>query len=101
MFVRGSGRSKLERELRDRCCDSDDNIMDAAVAEDGVVMLEIDLAFRKAVTPRSDRWDNIIVLRVVGLCGVKVEWVLLKIDEDQAQFLIVFVIGWCRNAAVS
>jgi len=63
MFVRGSGKSKLERELNDRC-DDNDAMEDADAAV--VVALTIELALRKAIAPRSDRWENIIVLLAAG-----------------------------------
>jgi ATP-dependent exoDNAse (exonuclease V) beta subunit len=58
MFERGSGKSKLERELNDRCDEND--AMEDADAE--VVVLTIELALRRAIAPRSVRWENIIVL---------------------------------------
>ena len=78
ILLRGSGKSKLERELNDRCADDvgDNDVADTAEAV--VAALKIDLALRKAVAPRSLRWESIIVV----LADELIDWIEFKVVSD-------------------
>lgn len=60
----GSGRSKLERELKQ---DWDDDELSAAEEDDCnwlADVLHVDRAVRRAADPRKDRWASIMVTEV-------------------------------------
>ena len=65
MRLRGSGRSKLDRELSDARDDDDD---DAAAAAVGADRAEERMAAEAAAPPRSVRWASIVIFAcsVVG-----------------------------------
>ena len=104
MKDRGSGRSKLERELKERAAadaDGDDDEDDDAVvasslqvgaAAEGDVFINcwdvghhVDLAARRAVAPRIVRWTDSIIVCFDKDVGILQVW------------LVVLVTPWTRK----